>query len=359
MNNVQYLLLLILFIFACSPEDIDPPTYPSEYGKGMYILTEQGVTYYDYNSPDTARIVKENIFQNVNSKSISNPSSLKIINEDIYIVSQHTLYRANINTFLQEIEITGFIDAQKCEYAKFNRLYVSDIGESEIKVVDLDVLDITSHIKTGVEVNPTDIAVNWGRAFIINSGAEDITDYDSTMVAIDVKDGVVAINEFAGNIILDKNPTSVIDDGAIIVLCKGIYDVNNSANNTESSINRVGAGNLNVINVIVLGGIYNAGNLIFNYNKTRYYITSESGVYWLDPSSYVSHLVTSTKIPSILSTNVEQYADTDTTFAYSEMIYMNDNNTSSEFIYKYNIQLNQFVDSFPVNSKVLDIQIYK
>ena len=202
--------------------------------------------------------------------------------------------------------------------------------------------------------------MNWGRAFVVNSGGDAITDYDSTMVAIDVKDGVVAINEFAGNIILDKNPTSVINDGAIIVLCKGIYDANNPSNNIESSINRVGAGSLSIINVIVLNNIYNADNLISNHNDTKYYITSENGVYWIDASTYSTHLVTDKKNPTVLCVNVEKYADTDTTFAYSGMLYMNDNNSnSSEYIYKYNVQLNQFVDSFIVNAPVLDFQIHK
>ena len=361
MKRVLYLLAFSIFLFNCKPEETPDPVYASDYGEGLYILTDQGLVYFDYNSPDTAKIIKENIFQEVNSHAIISPSSLNIINNDLYIVSSNTLYKTDINTLLKEVEIHGFDDAQKCENAKFNRIYVTDPASSEIKVVDFNVKDIIAHIKTGIDVNPTDIAVNWKRAFVVNSGGVDINDYDSTMVSVDIKDGVVPINEFSGNIILDKNPVAVVNDGAIIVLCKGIYDPSNPANNIESSINRVGAGSLEIINVIPLNNIYNAGILLPNNNNTKYYITSSDGVYWIDATNYSSHLVTDKKIPSVLSVNVEKYANTDTTTAYSEMIYMNDvNNTnmSAQYIYKYNLQLNQFVDSIPVNGSVIDMIIF-
>ena len=118
---------------------------------------------------------------------------------------------------------------------------------------------------------------------------------------------------------------------------------------------------MSVINVITLNNIYNANLIIFNHNKTKYYLTSSNGIYSVDASSYNYNLVTNQKTPSSFCVHIEQYADTDTTFAYSEMLYMNDENDNSEnrFIYKYNVQLDSFVDSFPINSKVLYIQIYK
>ena len=41
-------------------------------------------------------------------------------------------------------------------------------------------------------------------------------------------------------------------------------------------------------------------------------------------------------------------------------LYMNNKNDMGvKYVYKYNIQLNQFVDSFAVNDQVVDIQVYK
>ena len=121
MKNIHYLVFIFIIFFACNDDPIEPFEHLSEYGEGLYILTEQGVTYYDI-SIDSAKIIKENIFQKVNSQALSNTSSLSIINDDIYIVSEKVLYRANINTFLKELEITGFDNAQKCVNAKFNRI---------------------------------------------------------------------------------------------------------------------------------------------------------------------------------------------------------------------------------------------
>ena len=362
MKQVFWLLLSAVLFCQCGTEDASPIIYDNDYGDGLYVLTEQGVTYYDYDHQDdhmNSNNIKENIFQRVNSHSISNPSSLEIINEDMYIVSSNSLYKVDISTFFKEMEVHGFVDAKKCENAKFNRIYVSDPGESEVKVIDLDDGEIIAHIKTGINVNPNDIAVNVGRAFIVNSGTDISLNYDSTMVAVNIKDGVVAINEFAGSVVLDKNPVSVLNDGAIIVLCKGIYDNNDPSQNIQSSINRVGAGSLNIINTVPLNNIYNANNLTFNNNKTKYYITSESGVYIIDGSTYNPSLVTDRKIPSSICVNVEQYANTDTTFAYSEILYMNnEGDLQDKYIYKYNVQLDQFVDSFMVNSKILDLKIH-
>ena len=362
MKQIVVILISSFFFYQCGTEDTPPIVYDNDYGNGLYVLTEQGITYYDYDHADehvNSNNVKENIFQKVNSQVIMNPSSLEIINQDMYIVSSNSLYKVDINTFFKEMEVHGFVNAKKCENAKFNRLYVSDPGESEVKVVDLDDGEIIANIKTGISVNPNDIAVNVGRAFIVNSGTSISSEYDSTMVAVNIKDGVVAINEFAGNVILDKNPVSVLNDGAIIVLCKGIYDSNDPSQNIQSSINRVGAGSLNIINTVPLNNIYNANNLTFNNNKTKYYITSESGVYIIDGSSYNPSLVTNKKTPSSICVNVEQYANTDTTFAYSEILYMNDEaDLQNNYIYKYNVQLDQFVDSFMVNSKIIDLKIY-
>jgi len=342
-----------VFLFGCPPEKTDPLVYEKDYGKGIYALTSTGVNYFD----NKESVLKENIFTTVNGQSISNASSFNLIGKDMYIVSENTLYSVDVETFLKDWEVSGFVSAQNCEYAKFDRLYVSDKGESEIKVVNLNTRDISAHIKTGESVNPTDIVLSWERAFVINSGGEDVSDYDSTICVIDVKDGVVAINEFAGNIIVDKNPVSALHNGTIVVLCKGIFDDTDPSNNVESSICLVGTGVLNTVTSTALNGIYNADNLILNNSETKYYITTSSGVYYLSVSSLNKTLVTDKKIPSVLEINRESFADTDTTSLIVDFLYMNDKN-NKDYIYKYNVYLNQFVDSFQVNSDVIDLEVY-
>ena len=58
MKRVLYLLAFSIFLFNCKPEETPDPVYDSDYGEGLYILTDQGLVYFDYNSPDTAKIIK-------------------------------------------------------------------------------------------------------------------------------------------------------------------------------------------------------------------------------------------------------------------------------------------------------------
>jgi len=223
----------------------------------------------------------------------------------------------------------------------------------------LVIRDISGHVKTGDNVYPTDIVVNWGRAFVINSGGDDFSDYDSTIVAIDLKDGVVPINNFAGNIITGKNPSSVVNDGNIIVLCRGIYDESNTSNNEESSFSRIGAGNLNVVSNTVLNGIYNADNLCVNESNTRFYFTASDGVYWSNKSSFNPQLITNKKVPNVLISNNQTHFDlTDSIYKTVNYLWFNDHD-NPEYLYKLNSQTNTCEDSIMLNSPIIDLEIYR
>lgn len=354
MQKIFYLFIISLFLVACPSEKIDPPVYSNDYGKGLYIMTEDGVNFYDYKNNE----LKENIFSTVNGLSLTNPSSLRNYGERMYIVTEGVFHVVDVDNFLSEFSIDGFDNAQDCEYAKFNRVYVSDKGSSEIKVVDLNTREVSAHIKTGDNVNPSDIVLSWERAFVVNSGGDDPLEYDSTICAINVKDGVIPINEFSGNILVDKNPVSILHNGSIIVLCKGVYDENNPAVNEESSIVLVGAGSLNLQTSNTLSGLYDADNLLINKSETKYYITTSGGVYYISTSSFANTLVTDKKVPTSMIINRESFANTDTTTLVVDFLYMNDKG-NKDYIYKYNVYLNQFVDSFQLTSEVIDLEIHE
>ena len=69
---------------ACPPESIEPPIYNKDYGKGLYILTENGVNFYDFDEG----VLKEDIYSTVNGGSLQNPSSLNIHGNKMYIVTK-------------------------------------------------------------------------------------------------------------------------------------------------------------------------------------------------------------------------------------------------------------------------------
>ena len=354
--RISVLFLLITLIFSCTPDDaVDPLS--KDYGRGLYILTDNGITYYDYTSSDSNKIIEENIFTKINGKSLSDVRSLNIYGDYLYIVTQHSVHKVDIQTFSEESIVSEFIDAQHCEYAKYNRLYVSDKGDSKIKVINMLSDVVTSYIETGENVSPGSIFVNLGRAFVINEGGVG-SDYDSTLISIDLDDPTGPINQFAGNIIVGKNPVGISALGSVIVLCKGIYDPSNSANSTESSIYLVGASSLNVVNSFVLDNIYNAGNLFMNKSLSKLYFTSSTGVHYVETNSFTPTSVIQSKIPSILSINRENFYDNiDSINKSVDFIYMNDINTPG-YIYKYNKYIDQFVDSFQISGSPIDMKFY-
>ena len=356
MKSTLYSFILSLLLISCNPDKAFPPL-PNQFGHGLYILTEQGVTYFELtNTGVVDTTYKENIFRQINSFSFNNARSLEVINQHMYIVSKNILYKIDINTFETRWEIGGFSDAHEVEYAKYNRLYVSDNEDSEIKVIDLNIPDIIAQIKTGYGTNPSDIVVSSGRAFVVNSGGESILEYDSSIISIDLKDGVVPINEFSGNVFVDKNPVSLIEDGVIVVLCKGLFDSENSSNNTESSIFRIGPGSLNVINTIQLNNIFNAKKIIKNSSGNKYYFIAENGVYSFNPVTFTYQMITDIVNPSVIYSRVEQFQNTDTTFAFSDVLYLN--NIGDNYLFKFNVQQNIFVDSIEVNSEIIDLEFY-
>ena len=195
------ILCSALLVISCQPEENIDPINNIEYGKGLYVLTENSVNYYDTKNNE----LNENIYQSTNGTSISNINSINKHANSIYIVSENTLYSIDVNTFFKNWELNGFLNAQECEYAKFNRLYVSDKSDSEIKVIDTDLREIIARVKTGNNTTPKDIIFSYERAFVVNSGNQTFNEYDSSICAINIKNGLVPLNEFAGNIIVDKN----------------------------------------------------------------------------------------------------------------------------------------------------------
>ncbi|MAX68608.1 MAG: hypothetical protein CMP60_02820 [Flavobacteriales bacterium] len=355
MKKIFLLLSASFLLMACPPESIEPPIYNKDYGKGLYILTENGVNFYDFDEG----VLKEDIYSTVNGGSLQNPSSLNIHGNKMYIVTKNTFHKVDAETFLSEFSIPGFTDAQQCENAYFNRFYVTDKAESEIKIIDLISRDISGRISTGDSVFPTDIVVNGSRAFVINSGGDNFLNYDSTIVTIDIRNGEEMLNNFTGNIITGRNPSSVVNDGNIIVLCKGIYDESNTSNNEESSLLRIRAGNLNIYENTILSGIYNADNLCIDESDTKFYFTASDGVYFSDKSSFSVNLITNKKSPNVLISNNETYFDlTDSINKTVNYLWCNDQDTPN-YLYKLNFQTNEFEDSIIFNSPIIDLEIYR
>ena len=354
MKLINYLLIAILLISSCKEDDaIDAPELSDDYGRGMYVVTDFGVSYLDYIDPNA--LIVENVFKKVNSTTIVNPKRIKFHNSKAYILGNR-IYIADLATFGAESEISGFNNAVDFDFVGYNRLFVIDKGDAHVKVIDLNNMEITTEIETGDSTRPVFVVSNSYKSFILNGGGVETQTKDSTVVVIEYRDNLVQLADFTGNLLVGDNPNSAVFAGNLKVLCKGVYDSINSVNNTESSLSVINQFNNQVYSTNILSGTYNAQNLISNSDNSSYYLTAEGGVYSLNTSSLSVNLIVNINA-SVIRTIVESYADSDTTVTYSQMLYMNDLDNPSN-IYKYNVGSSAFSDTIVVDGSIKDIAFY-
>lgn len=352
MKLINYLLIALVFVSSCKEEDtVETPVLPSDYGKGMYIATENGVSFYD------GEVVKNQIFKGVNGTSISSVSKIKFKGTKAYIAAGNQIVTANIETFENKDVVNGFVDVVDFDFVNFDRLFVVDKGDAKVKVVDLNNLDITAEVETGENTVPTFIASSWYRSIVLNSGAVADSLKDTTIVAIDYRDGVIPLSDFMGSIEVGDNPNSVVWISNLKVLCKGIYDPNHSSSNTESSLSKIDPWDMELDWNITLSNIYNAQNLVSDVSDSKYFFTAINGVYQMNnDGTSISQKINFTS--DILETSIESYAVNDTTIGYANMLFVNDAIGANNTIYKYNLATSTFCDTIIVDSPVKDINFY-
>ena len=348
--------MLLVIVSSCKKDEVNQPTFPQDYGEGMYIITDLGVSFYNYKS-STSQVVNQ-IFNTVNNISINNPKKIKFRGTKAYILADNYITTANVKSFENKGEINGFMNPVDVDFVSNDRLFVVDKNDSRIKVVDLERMQIVSDIETGEETNPAFIISNSYKSFILNSGELSNETKDSTIIVVNYRDNLVSQAILEGSLAVGDNPNSAVigSDGKLKVLCRGIYDPTNSLNNTLSSLSNINQYNNEVYSSDNLSGIYNARNLISNYDNSIFYFTAEGGIYRLDPNTLNVNLITNTN-SSVINTDVESIALNDTTTVYYEMLYMNDN-ASPNSLYKYNLSLSSYVDTIIVSGNIRDFSFY-
>jgi len=351
MKLINYLLIALVFVSSCKEEEDDPaPTFAKDYGDGMYIVTENGVSFYD------GQVVKNQIYKEVNGTTLSNPKKIKFRGTKAYIVTDNQIVTANVKTFESKEIIDGFVNATDFDFVDYDRLFVVDKGDARVKVVDLVSLDITSDIETGDVTNPSFIISNWYRSFVLNSGAVADSLKDSTIVCIDYSDQAIPLADLMGSIEVGENPNSAIFINNFKILCKGIYDPDNLLWNTFSSLSKVDPWNMELDWNVPLG-VYNAKNLTSNTSGTVFFFTANSGVHNMyDDGSSVTTIIPI--LSDVLFVKTELYAVNDTTNGYSNMLYINDAVYNPNIVYKFNQATAFYCDTIVVNAPVKDIAFY-
>ena len=351
MRLLNYLLVVLLFVSACKKESEDTPTYSKDYGSGMYIVTENGISFYD------GEVVENQIYQKVNGSSILNGKKIKFRGTKAYIVTDNQILTANVKTFENKEEINGFVNAVDFDFVSHDRLFVVDKGDSKVKVVDLTTSDITSDIETGDVANPSFIITQWYRSIVLNSGAVVDTLKDTTVIAIDNKDVLIPLANFMGSTYVGDNPNSAVWINDLKILCKGIYDPNNPLNNVEASLVSVNPWIMEVVWTQNLSNIYNAQNLVSEANDNVYCFTAMDGIYYMY-SDGTSVTQISPIVSDFIDLKEELYDVTDTTAAYANMLYINDAINNASTIYKYNTVTSTFCDTIVVEGAIKDIAFY-
>ena len=350
MKLINYLLIALVFVSSCKEDNEPTPTLAKDYGDGMYIVTENGVSFYD------GELVKNQIYKEVNGATLSNPKKIKFRGTKAYIVTDNQIVTANIETFENKEIIDGFVNATDFDFVDYDRLFVVDKADAKVKVVDLVSLDITSDIETGDVTNPSFIISKRPRSFILNSGGVADSLKDSTIIRIDYKDEAIPLANFMGSIEVGENPNSAVFINNFKILCKGIYDPNNLQWNTFSSLSKVDPWNMELDWNVSLGA-YNAKNLTSNTSGTVLFFTANSGVHKMDDDG--SSVTTIIPILSdVLFVKTELYAINDTTNGYSNMLYFNDAVYNPNIVYKFNQETAVYCDTIVVSAPVKDIAFY-
>lgn len=350
MKLINYLLIALVFVSSCKEDNEPAPTFAKDYGDGMYIVTENGVSFYD------GEVVKNQIYKEVNGATLSNPKKIKFKGTKAYIVTDNQIVTANVKTFESKEIIDGFVNATDFDFVDFDRLFVVDKGDAKVKVVDLVSLDIISDIETGDVTNPSFIISNWYRSFVLNSGAVADSLKDSTIICIDFKDEAIPLADLMGSIEVGENPNSAVFINNFKILCKGIYDPDNLLRNTFSSLSKVDPWNMELDWNVSLG-VYNAKNLSSNSSGTLLYFTANSGVHKMDDDG--SSVTTVIPVLSdVLFVKTESYAVNDTTNGYSNMLYINHAVNNPNIVYKFNQATALYCDTIVVNAPVKDIAFY-
>jgi len=350
MKLINYLFIALVFVSSCK-EDSDPvQTFAKNYGSGMYIATENGVSFYD------GDVVKNQIYKNVNGTTLLNPKKIKFQGTKAYIVANNQIVTANVETFENKGIIDGFVNAVDFDFVSMGRIFAVDKDDAKVKVVDIDRMEITSDIETGDATSPTFIISSWYRSIVLNSGGIADTLKDSTIIAIDNKDVAIPLADFMGSIEVGDNPSSAVWVGNLKVLCKGIYDEDNLLSNTFSSLSSVDPWNMELDWNVSLG-VYNAKNLTSNSNGSVLYFTANSGVHSMyDDGSSVTTIIPISS--DVLFVKTELYAVNDTTNEYSKMLYVNDALNDPNIVYKFNKTTDSFCDTIVVDGPVKDIAFY-
>jgi len=356
MKLINYLLIALIFVSSCKEDTEDTPSFAKKYGTGIYIATDNGVSFYKEG------VVSDNIFKEVNGITLNNVNKIKFQGTKAFIATERSLFSANVKTFEIKGEADGFMNLVDFDFVNMERIFAVDKDDAKVKVVDIDRMQITSEVEVGLNAKPVFIISKWYRSLVMNGGAVSDSLKDSTIVAIDYRDELVSFANMMGSLNIGDNPNSAVNINDLKILCKGVYDTTNAlVTKTNASLVTVNPWEMNVTSNLSLSGIYNANNLISDDDDDTYYFTAENGVYSMSNSGAGASLFLPI-VSDFLYFHDESYSiyinDSTSSLSNRNILYLNDSENSKNTIYKYNLDIDAYIDTIVVDAPVNDVSFY-
>lgn len=202
-----YLLLLCFSFFACSPEQVDPPTPVSgiQPGDGFFILNEGGfnfgnasLSYYHYAKDSVEQIV----FQRANGRPLGDVLQSATLRDSLlYLVLNNSgkIEVANLKDLSSQATWEGFNSPRHLEFFGVNTAFVTDLYADAIQVVDLQ----NEAISTSINV------ADWTEELVLHG--------DSLFVLQKTSNAVLIIDpharEILGQITVAFDPSALAKNG--------------------------------------------------------------------------------------------------------------------------------------------------
>ena len=240
----RFVLFSMLAIAACfssckkKEEDDSPAT--TDYSHGVMLISNEGsfssgtgtITSFDSYTKE----VKQNIFEDVNHFPLGNlVQSIAVADDKAYIVVNNgqKVEVVDSKSFVTAGTITSLEQPRYFLGINSSKGYVTQWGDGskgELKVVDIATHSILKTVDIG---KGSDRMIKSGNyVFVCNAGGYDPVTYDpvndSAISVIDVQ-----TDNLINRIHVGYNPAGIVMDsnGKIWVICYGINDYNNTANN--------------------------------------------------------------------------------------------------------------------------------
>lgn len=278
--NIPILALtaVVLLTAACKKEPVitDDPPAVVPYETGVFVVNEGPfqsgsgtVTFFNR----TTKEVKQDIFNTENSRPLGNiVQSITIYDGKAYIVVNNAskVEVVTVKDFKSAGVINNITMPRFMAGISAQKAYVSD-WNGNVNVVNLSTFVVSSSIVVGGA--PDKMLITGGKAYVLGSAG---FTSDSTLHIINT-----STDTKTSTLVIGDNPSDLTMDnaGKIWIICGGISDWNNPANNTHATLVRFNPATDSIEQTFDLGSTHFGAKIICNADKSKIYYTLSDGVY--------------------------------------------------------------------------------